>query len=89
MTPYSVSREELSSLFELDNLIAERIVETGASTDEVGAAIDDLEHERHYGERRLPASAKIAEIRAILEELDPDLDGGSCTFPIHGELLVR
>lgn len=87
----SVTREDLAELFgELDSSIAQRIAETGATTDEVGAALDDLDHERRYHERRIPVSAKIAEIRAILEDADDEGGGGGAiVIPIHGESIVR
>ena len=92
MAPYSVSREDLSGLFEeLDPSVVARISETGATAEEVGAALDDLDHERRFRERRIPASTKIAEIRAILDEVaaEPGAGGGALVIPIDGDLIVR
>ena len=85
-----VSREEVADLLgDVDVTLAERIAGTGASVDELGAAIDDLEHERHLGERRMPASAKIAEVREILSDDDGDDVPGGVVIPIHGILIAR
>ena len=72
MTRPCVTREELADLFgeaPIPERTLTRIVETGATFDEVGEAIDDFERERKLGERRIPASMKVAEVREILEEL--------------------
>jgi hypothetical protein len=93
MTAYSVTPDDLADLFrELDSSIRERISQTGATADEVGAALDDLDHERRFCERRVPSSTKIAEIRAILEEATSDpfgCGGGAIVIPIHGDGIVR
>jgi DNA-binding transcriptional MerR regulator len=61
-------------LGDVDPLFVRRVEDTGASIDEIGEALGDLEHERAGGERRLASSPRVAEVRAILEELfdDPD-----------------
>lgn len=69
--------------------LAERIAGTGATVDELGAAIDDLEHERRLGERRMPASAKIAEVRGILADEDDGTVPGGVVIPIHGIPIAR
>lgn len=94
MTAHSVTRDDLVHLFgELDSSILERITQTGASADDVGAALDDLDHERRFSERRLPASTKIAEVRAILEDAVSDPLGGgghgAIEIPIHGDVILR
>jgi DNA-binding transcriptional MerR regulator len=66
-------------LGDVDPLFVRRVEDTGASLDEIGEALGDLEDERDGGERRLASSPRVAEVRAILEELfdDPeDADGG-------------
>jgi len=81
----SVSREEVADLLgDVDATIAERIAGTGATADELGAALDDLDHERRFGERRIPASTKIAEIREILAEVERGTSPGARVFEIHG-----
>ena len=57
-----------------DDAIVERIASLGVSTDEVAEALDDLDHERRFGEPRRATSARIEEIRQILEELPPEED---------------
>lgn len=95
MASHSVSREDLSDLFgDLDSSVVARITETGATADEVGEALDDLDHERRFCERRVPASTKIAEIRAILDEVASDQGGGgggggALVIPIHGDFILR
>jgi hypothetical protein len=85
-----VSREEVSDLLgAVDQTIAERIAETGATVDELGAALDDLDHERRSGERRMPASTRIAEVREILEELERGTGGGARVIQIHGTPIGR
>jgi DNA-binding transcriptional MerR regulator len=65
---------------EVDPLFVKRIEDTGASLEEIGEALSDVESERLGGERRLVSSPRVAEVRAILDEVldDPedDQDGG-------------
>lgn len=76
-------------LGDVDDTIAERIAGTGASVDELGAALDDLDHERRFGERRVPASAKIAEVRGILEEIEDGASPGARVIQIQGIPIAR
>ncbi len=86
----SVNREEVSDLLgDVDETIAERIAATGATVDEIGAALDDLDHERRFGERRIPASTKIAEVRELLEELEQGTSPGARVIQIHGTPIGR
>lgn len=91
MMSTSVSREEVADLLgDVDATVAERIAATGASVDELGAAVDDLDHERRTGERRVPASAKIAEVRGILEDLEGGgMSPGARVISIHGTPIGR
>jgi hypothetical protein len=85
-----VSREEVSSLLgDVDTTVAERIAGTGATFDELGAALDDLDHERRFGERRMAASTKIAEVRGILEEIGESTSPGARVIQIHGIPIGR
>jgi hypothetical protein len=66
-------------LGDVDELYVKRLEDTGASLDEIGEALDDLEKEGRLGERVRPTSIRVAEIRAILEELydtDDVVDAG-------------
>ena len=56
-------------LGDVDELYVKRLEDTGASLDEIGEALDDLRKEDELGERAQPTSARVAEVRAILEEL--------------------
>jgi hypothetical protein len=65
-------------LGEVDPLFVKRIEDTGASMEEIGEALSDVESERFGAERRLVSSPRVAEVRAILDEMldDPDDDEG-------------
>lgn len=61
----------LRMLGEVDPLIVERILATGASPDEIGEALREVEDEHGFGEdRHVPSSPRVAEVRAVLDELD-------------------
>jgi hypothetical protein len=64
---------------EVDPLFVKRIEDTGASLEEIGEALSDVESERLGGERRLVSSPRVAEVRAILDEAldDPEDDQDS------------
>ena len=90
MTAPSVKREEVAGLLgDVDDSIAERIAGTGATVDELGAALDDLDHERRFGERRVPASTKIAEVREILHEAEQGTMPGARVIEIDGIPIAR
>jgi len=68
-------------LGDIDELFVKRLEDTGASLDEIGEALGDLEDEDRLGEPpRGTSSPRVAEVRAILQELldegDDDLDRG-------------
>jgi hypothetical protein len=65
-------------LGDVDPLIVKRIEDTGASAEEIGEALSDVESERFGAERRLVSSPRVAEVRAILDELmdDPEEEDG-------------
>jgi len=68
-------------LGDVDELYIRRIEDTGASIDEIGEALGDLEDEERLGESpRAPSTGRVAEVRAILTELfdsdDDELDRG-------------
>jgi hypothetical protein len=56
----------------VDDSIIDRIVLTGASVDDIADAIEDVEHEVRFDERRMPTSTLVAEVRSIIEELPFD-----------------
>lgn len=57
-------------LGDLDPVVLERLLEIGASPDEIGAALCSVEDEHGFGEeRRASSSSKIDEVRALLDEL--------------------
>ncbi len=85
-----MSREEVADLLgDVDADVAERIAAVGATVDELGAALDDLDHERRFGERRVPASTKIAEVREVLEEIERGTSPGARVIEIHGTPVGR
>lgn len=70
--PTSATANDVNRLLgDVDPLIVERILATGASLDEIDEALRVVEQERGFGaeESRLPSSPKVAEVRAVLEEL--------------------
>ena len=90
MSTSTVSREEVADLLgDVDGSVAERIAATGATVDELGVALDDVDHERRFGERRVPASAKIAELRGILEDAQQGPSLGARVIDIHGIPIAR
>jgi len=73
MTPATAEQLE-QILGELDPFTIEKILETRATEDEVAEALADVEAERRAGERRDPTTARVAQVRAVLEELPDDAD---------------
>ena len=62
-------------LGDIDPFTIQRIVQTGASLDEITEARSELEDERRCGEHREPSNPRVIEVREILEELiDEDDD---------------
>jgi hypothetical protein len=62
-------------LGEVDPLVVERILETGATPDEIGEALRVVEHEHGFSEEPYtPSSPRVTEVRALIEELSV-LDG--------------
>ena len=63
-------------LGDVDDLFVKRIADTGASLDELGEALGDVQSEDVIGEPpHVASSPRVAEVRAILEELmDTDAD---------------
>jgi hypothetical protein len=63
---------------DIDPVLVERIVVTGASSDEIAEAVRELEDERGFGEvHHVGSSTRVAEVRAILDDfyvLDADVD---------------
>jgi hypothetical protein len=63
------SREEVSALLgEVDSSYVDRVLDTGASLDEIGEALNDLEGHAG-GTSRIPSSARVASARQVLAEL--------------------
>ena len=65
-------------LGDVDPLAVERILSTGATSDEVVEALRGVEDERGFGEEsHEPSSSAVAEVRAVLHDLsilDDDTD---------------
>jgi len=73
ITMSSTTPAELEDLLgDVNPFMIERILATQATTAEVAEALADAEDERRFGERRAPASPRVAEVREILEELLED-----------------
>ena len=78
MSTNTATASDVSRLLgDVDPLILERILETGATADEIGEALRVLEEERGFGEEpHPPSSPRVAEVQAVLNEmavLDGDL----------------
>ena len=69
MMPPATTEEIQEVLGEVDALAIERVLQTGATADEVAEAVALLDDEARIGERRVPSSAQVAAVRDILEEL--------------------
>ncbi|MBA3540530.1 MAG: hypothetical protein H0T79_13050 [Deltaproteobacteria bacterium] len=82
----AASREEVVELLgEVDDLIVERVLETGASVEEIAEALDTFQDEHQFGEQpHTPSSTRVVEVRSILSEL-PDDVADDDMIPIYGE----
>jgi DNA-binding transcriptional MerR regulator len=72
----TASHDQIVELLgDVDELIVKRIEETGASIDEIGEALSDLQDDG-FAARPPASSARVVEVRAILAEMldDPDQD---------------
>lgn len=57
-------------LGDVDPLVVERILATGASADEIDEALRAVEEERGFGEEpHEPSSPAVAEVRAVLQQM--------------------
>jgi hypothetical protein len=57
-------------LGDVDPLVLERILATGASPDEIDEAVRVVEDERGFGEEpHQPSSPRVAEVCAVLDEM--------------------
>ena len=81
--------EQVAELLGADpaETIVERLVDTGASIEEITQALADLEYEQQCCEARLPSSDVIAEVRHILEELPSALLDEGPVEVSSGELV--
>ena len=81
------TREDVETILgDLDDLIIERIVETGASSEEIAEALASLDDAQRSGDQpHLPTSGKVVEVRAILQDLadDDDEDGAIYERNLH------
>jgi hypothetical protein len=77
------SREEVVEMLgEVDTSYVDRVLDTGASLDEIGEAID---HFAALDEpRQLPSSTRVADVEKILEELMTPDGQTPRVFPIRG-----
>lgn len=73
--------EEVSALLgEVDPLVIERVLETGASIDEIS---EGLRLAADDADGTMPSTSAVVEVRGILYELF-DEDQDEYTFPIEG-----
>lgn len=88
------SRAEIAALIGDDDRSAdasfiERIRATGASVDEIGEAIDDLEGHGQSTAAHAPSTTRVAAVRALLGERIGGRDADPQTFSILGEPIGR
>jgi DNA-binding transcriptional MerR regulator len=72
----TASHDEIVELLgDVDELMVKRIEDTGASIDEIGEALGDLQDDGVVG-RAFASSPRVVEVRAILAEMldDPEQD---------------
>ena len=83
------TREEVAELIvEADPTYIERVVDTGASVEEIAEAIDDLAGQ-FAEQRHVPSTVRVAEVRQVLEDLRAGDNREAHTFSMYGESLVR
>jgi hypothetical protein len=69
------TRDEIVGLFgDVDDVLVGRIVDTGATTEELAEVLDLLDAE-HLGEPRIASSPRVTEVRQLLVEMTPDDSG--------------
>ena len=71
----SATYQEIQELIgDVDELLVERLVMTGASRDEINEALCSLQDEQRFGDPHPATSPRVTEARVILEELldDPE-----------------
>ena len=57
-------------LGDVDPLMVERVLATGASPEEIGEALNEVEDEVGFGEEpHEPSSERVASVRAVLDEI--------------------
>ena len=64
-------------LGDIDPIVAERIVETGATPDEIGEALARVEDEIGFGEQpHEPSSSRVSDVVSALRDLFDDEEDG-------------
>ena len=68
----ATANEVRDVLGDIDDLVVERVLETGASVEEIASAMASLEYQQVLGERSGESvTGPTLTVRAILEELSP------------------
>lgn len=66
----ATSVEIIHLIGEVDPIVIDHILETRASFAEIAEALASIEDEEAYGDlRHLPSSPRVAEVRALLEDV--------------------
>lgn len=70
MTTPAMTAEELTGLLgDVEATTIQRILDTGASIDEIGEALSELEEDDAGDVAHAPSSPRVLEVKRILEEL--------------------
>ena len=79
--------EIVGLLGDVDDLLVERLLETGASLDEIIEAWGDLQDEGRVSEQLAARSPRVAEARAILAEMidsgDDERDEPTAEYSVY------
>ena len=84
----ATANEVRDVLGDVDDLVVERVLETGASVDEIASALSSLEYQQVLGEgSSAPVTGPALTVRAILEENLAEPEGDEDAVPGSPDLL--
>jgi hypothetical protein len=84
----ATANEVRDVLGDVDDLVVERVLETGASVEEIASAMASLEYQQVLGERGSEVvTGPTLTVRAILEECLAEPEGDEDVIPASEDLL--